>query len=163
MKMGYPKFDSKLQFFLHPYNLSLKFFSNSPIIGYLSPQTAEKKLHFWILKFYFCVCHEFFLSLHDKAVTMDTKTLIEQISAETSLGKKEVAGLLDSFIEIIGDRCGEMDTVTLPGFGSFEPKKRMERVMVMPGTGKRMLLPPKLVLSFKPSAMLKQKLRESSK
>lgn len=52
-----------------------------------------------------------------------------------------------------------MDIVTLPGFGNFEAKKRLERVMVMPGTGKRMLLPPKMVLTFKPSAILKQKMK----
>ncbi|MBD5231178.1 MAG: HU family DNA-binding protein [Muribaculaceae bacterium] len=91
---------------------------------------------------------------------MDTKTLLDQISSECELSKNEAASLLETLVDTVASRCAEMDTVTLPGFGSFEPKKRMERVMVMPGTGRRMLMPPKLVLSFKPSAVLKQKLRE---
>ncbi len=92
---------------------------------------------------------------------MDTKTLIDNISRRAELDKSACASLLESMVDTIGSRCSRMDSVAIPGFGSFEPKKRMERVMVMPSTGKRMLLPPKIVLSFKPSAMLKQKLRES--
>ena len=91
---------------------------------------------------------------------MDTKTLLEKIAADASLTKQEAAALLDSFVDVVGTRCSDMDTVALPGFGSFEPKKRLERVMVMPSSGKRMLIPPKIVLSFKPSVMLKQRLRE---
>ena len=47
----------------------------------------------------------------------------------------------------------------LPNFGSFEVKKRLERIMVNPSTGQRMLVPPKLVLNFKPVASIKEKLK----
>jgi DNA-binding protein HU-beta/integration host factor subunit alpha len=53
----------------------------------------------------------------------------------------------------------EGQAVTVPGFGTFEVKKKMERVMVNPSTGQRMLVPPKLVLGFKPSATWKDKLK----
>jgi DNA-binding protein HU-beta/integration host factor subunit alpha len=35
----------------------------------------------------------------------------------------------------------------------------MERVIVNPGTGQRMLVPPKLVLNFKPNQTWKDKLK----
>ena len=38
-------------------------------------------------------------------------------------------------------------------------KKRMERIVVNPSTGMRMLVPPKLVLGFKPNASIKEKLK----
>jgi DNA-binding protein HU-beta/integration host factor subunit alpha len=49
--------------------------------------------------------------------------------------------------------------VLVPNFGVFETKKKMERVMVNPATGQRMLVPPKLVLSFKPNQTWKDKLK----
>ena len=67
--------------------------------------------------------------------------------------------LIDAFAGVLRSRCGEMDSVVLPGFGTFEPKKRNERVMVNPKSGRRMLVPPKVVLGFKVSNVLKAKLK----
>ena len=44
-------------------------------------------------------------------------------------------------------------------FGTFEVKKRLERVVVNPTTKKRQLVPPKLVLGFRPVASVKEKLK----
>jgi DNA-binding protein HU-beta/integration host factor subunit alpha len=49
--------------------------------------------------------------------------------------------------------------VLVPTFGTFEVKKKMERVMVNPSTGQRMLVPPKLVLNFKPNANWKEQIK----
>jgi DNA-binding protein HU-beta/integration host factor subunit alpha len=38
-------------------------------------------------------------------------------------------------------------------------KKKMERVMVNPSTGQRMLVPPKLVLNFKPNGSWKEHIK----
>lgn len=94
---------------------------------------------------------------------MDNKTLIDTISRNTALGKKETARLLESLADIIRDTASDMDSIAIPAFGTFEPKKRLERVMAVPSTGKRLLIPPKITLSFRPSAILKQQLRESKK
>jgi SPBc2 prophage-derived DNA-binding protein HU2 len=50
--------------------------------------------------------------------------------------------------------------VAVSGFGTFEVKKRLERVMVNPATGLRMLVPPKLVLNFKPATMIKVQVKK---
>jgi DNA-binding protein HU-beta len=47
-------------------------------------------------------------------------------------------------------------SIVIQGFGSFEVKKKMERISVNPTTGKRYLIPPKLVLAFKQSNVLKE-------
>ena len=52
-----------------------------------------------------------------------------------------------------------MDNVVIPAFGTFEPRTRNERVMVHPSTTRRMLIPPKVVLGFKVSNVLKSKLK----
>ncbi len=90
---------------------------------------------------------------------MDNKKLVETIAANLGRTTKDVDKLVDALAGILRTRCGEMDSVYIPGFGTFEPKKRNERVMVNPTTGKRMLVPPKVVLGFKVSNVLKAKLK----
>ncbi|MDE5673785.1 MAG: HU family DNA-binding protein, partial [Muribaculaceae bacterium] len=53
----------------------------------------------------------------------------------------------------------DLDSISVPSFGTFEPRKRLERVALHPASGKRLLVPPKIVLTFKPSVLLKQKTR----
>jgi len=53
----------------------------------------------------------------------------------------------------------EGNVVTIQGFGTFEVKKKAERITVNPTTKQRMLVPPKLVLTYRPSAQLKDKFK----
>ena len=52
-------------------------------------------------------------------------------------------------VDAMGEAFQEGDIVTIQNFGNFEVKKKMERIMVNPTTGQRMLVPPKLTLNFK--------------
>jgi|MGYP000084431867 DNA-binding protein HU len=51
------------------------------------------------------------------------------------------------------------NTVAIQGFGTFEVRKKLERISINPATQQRMLIPPKLVLTYKPSAILKEKFK----
>ena len=66
---------------------------------------------------------------------------------------------VNSIVEAMGDHFQESDSVLIPTFGTFEVKKKLERVMVNPSTGLRMLVPPKLVLSFKPNISWKERVK----
>lgn len=55
------------------------------------------------------------------------------------------------------------ETVSIPNFGTFEVKKRMERVVVNPTTKKRQLVPPKLVMGFRPVQSVKEKIKNGVK
>lgn len=92
---------------------------------------------------------------------MDTKTLIEKAIEGSSLDSAQGRKIIEALSELIAEKGAELDAVAVPGFGVFEPKKRLERINVHPSTGRRMLLPPKIVLAFKPSALLKQKFKET--
>ena len=48
----------------------------------------------------------------------------------------------------------------MANFGNFEVKKKLERVMMNPATGQHMLVPPKLVLSFKPNPTWKDQIKK---
>lgn len=63
----------------------------------------------------------------------------------------------------MNDFFQEGNSVSLNNFGTFEVKKRMERIMVSPTTKKKMLVPPKLVLGFKPSVAMKERLKNDKK
>lgn len=93
---------------------------------------------------------------------MDNKTFIENLSSRTGLSRKEATTLASSVASLIAASCEQEDSVIIPGFGTFETKLKAERIMAVPsGNGKRLLIPPKVVAVFKPSAVLKQRLNES--
>lgn len=94
---------------------------------------------------------------------MDNKTLTDNVSRHSGIGRKDAALMLDALAAALTRSASAMDTVAIPGFGSFEPKKRMERVMAVPSTGRRLLLPPKISLGFRPATQLKQQLRDTDK
>lgn len=90
---------------------------------------------------------------------MDNKTFITKLSEETGFNKKELSHCLNSFFELFEDTLTSGDTIAIPAFGSFETKKRNERIMSHPSdSSKRILIPPKVVVNFKPSVIMKGKL-----
>lgn len=91
---------------------------------------------------------------------MDTKQLIRALADRSGRSSKETEIMLNGFITVVKKQCSEMDTISIPGFGSLEPRKRMEKITVHPSTGKRILIPPKVVLIFKMSAILKKQFRD---
>ena len=74
--------------------------------------------------------------------------------------KEEVESMLDAFCNTIVERCQQMDTIMIQGLGTFEARKKMERISVNPSTGKRMLIPPKITMVFKPSNAIKTQRRK---
>ena len=66
---------------------------------------------------------------------------------------------MSSVLSIMTQELQEGKTIAIQGFGTFEVKKKMERISVNPSTQQRMLIPPKLVLSYKPSITLKEKFK----
>lgn len=67
--------------------------------------------------------------------------------------------MIESMSESIGIVASEMDSVTISNFGVFEPRLRKERIAVHPATGKKILVPPRIVLAFKAAPIFKHKIR----
>ena len=98
--------------------------------------------------------------------SMKNKELITELSVKLGWTSKEVTEMLAAFgvFRPSWNLCklADNDAVYLQGFGLFEVKKKAERISVNPASGKRYLVPPKLVPVFKPGATLKSKLKELS-
>lgn len=90
---------------------------------------------------------------------MNNKEFISQMAAKLDMSTKETQKLVDNFISELAERLDDDTTLAIQGFGNFEVKKKLERVVVNPTTRQRMLVPPKLVLAFKPSPALKEKFK----
>ena len=57
--------------------------------------------------------------------------------------------------ELIAELDARLDIVALEGWGQFELKKKAERYSADAESGKRYLLPPKLIPVFRPSSRLR--------
>ena len=90
---------------------------------------------------------------------MNNKDFITALAARTGHSAEETQRMVDTLVETMGDRFQEDDSVVVPNFGTFEVKKKLERIMVNPSTGQRMLVPPKLVLNFKPNVGWKERVK----
>lgn len=91
---------------------------------------------------------------------MDHKNFIDELQNRLGSDKKTLNTLLSATMQVVKDKAVMMDAIVITGFGTFEPRKKLERVSINPATGKRMLIPPKIVLSFKPAGAIRTKLKE---
>lgn len=92
---------------------------------------------------------------------MNNKELIAELAQRAGYTQADTQKMVTEVIEFLGQRFEEGDSVQIANFGTFEVKKRLERIVVNPGTQQRMLVPPKLVLNFKPVASIKEVLKNS--
>ena len=90
---------------------------------------------------------------------MNNKEFIAELASRTGFSAKDTQTLVNNIVNAMGDAFQEDNAVLVPNFGVFETKKKMERIMVNPASGQRMLVPPKLVLNFKPNANWKEQIK----
>ena len=90
---------------------------------------------------------------------MINKEFTVELSGRVGRQTKEISQLMTSLIAVVTEQLQEGNTVAIQGFGSFEVKKKAERISINPTTKQRMLVPPKLVLNFKPASGLKDKFK----
>lgn len=91
---------------------------------------------------------------------MNNKEFISKLASVSGFTTDETQKLTDTVMKELGKTFEQGTSVGVTGFGTFEVKKKMERIIVHPSSGKRMLVPPKLVLNFKPTAMVKDKIKK---
>lgn len=90
---------------------------------------------------------------------MNNKEFITALTQKTGYKTDDVQSMVRTTMQAVIQSLTDGETVSISGLGSFEVKKRMERIITNPGTGQKMIVPPKLVVNFKPFATLKEKVR----
>jgi len=92
-------------------------------------------------------------------LVLNNKDFIKELSEKLGYTVKDTNKLVASIISIMTDHLIESDSVMISSFGLFDVKKKVERITINPNTKVRLLVPPKLVLAFHPSTMLKDKFK----
>lgn len=90
---------------------------------------------------------------------MNNKEFMKMLSKELGRTVEETSILAGKLVSQMVCELQEQKSVCIQELGTFEVKKKMERVSVIPSTGQRILVPPKLVLGFRPSVSLKDKVK----
>lgn len=91
---------------------------------------------------------------------MNNKEYIAELAQRTGYTQSDTQKMVTAVVNLMADSFEQGDSVLIPNFGSFEVRKRLERIVVNPATQQRMLVPPKLVLGFRPVAAVKEVLKK---
>ncbi len=90
---------------------------------------------------------------------MNKAELVEEVSGEVGLSKRETQKVIDAIIGTIKDTLATGEKVTLVGFGTFGVRQRMARTGRNPQTGAALQIPAKKVPRFAPGKTLKEKVK----
>lgn len=91
---------------------------------------------------------------------MKTNDFLESISAKSGLSKNNVKACMDAFEETIIETIKKNESVTLFGFGCFEPRSRKERIGRSPKNQTAITIPAQKSVGFKVGKVLKKAVNE---
>ena len=86
---------------------------------------------------------------------MNKADLVDQVAARTGQTKVAVAAMVEATMECVIGAVSGGESVTLSGFGTFEPRERKARTGRNPRTGEAVPIPPTTVPSFRPGSGFK--------
>lgn len=98
-------------------------------------------------------------NLKSEEEALNNKEFIETLAVETGHTVADTSKYVAAIVKVMNEELQAGNAVHIHEFGTFEVKKKMERISVIPSSGQRILVPPKLVLSFRPAQMLKEQLK----
>ncbi len=91
---------------------------------------------------------------------MNNKDFISALSRQSGFTTRVTQQLVDALVGQMSASLEEGTPVAIANFGTFDVKKKLERVIVNPATGQRLMTPPKLVVAFKSGPALKDYIQE---
>ena len=91
---------------------------------------------------------------------MTKKELANTIAEETKLTQIVVKDIMQRLFDGIIDTLEKERRIELRNFGVFEVKKRKPRTARNPRTGEKVMVPAKLVVTFKPGLEMEEKVKE---
>ena len=83
----------------------------------------------------------------------DTDNITSKASAAAGCDPAQGA---EAFAAALRERLSMLESVAIPGFGSFTPVKHEERVETDAESGRRTLLPPHIAVNFIPGSKLRK-------
>ncbi len=103
----------------------------------------------------------FFTNIATKSTlsALNNNEFISELSRKLGYTNKDTSQLVSSVIGVMTQELQNDSNIGIQGVGTFEVKKKRERISINPATQQRTLMPPKLVLTYKPNVTLKEKFK----
>ena len=95
--------------------------------------------------------------------TITRADLSEAVYQEVGLSRNESAELVESVLDEVTDELGRGEMVKISSFGSFSVRQKGQRVGRNPKTGEEVPILPRRVLVFRPSHVLKDRIKSALK
>ena len=92
--------------------------------------------------------------------TLTRMDLSESVFREVGLSRNESADLVESVLEKISASLVSGEQVKISSFGTFNIRQKNARVGRNPKTGEEAPIPPRRVLTFRPSHLMKDRVSE---
>ncbi len=86
---------------------------------------------------------------------MNKADLVDEVAVRTGQTKVAVTTAIEAAMDVIIEAVAESESVTLSGFGTFEPRERKARTGRNPRTGDAVPIPARTVPSFRPGNSFK--------
>ncbi len=94
-------------------------------------------------------------------MTLTKSDLVQQIyKTHDNLTKAQAIEAVESLLKIIKECLEDGDDMLISGFGKFNVKDKKARRGRNPQTGEELILPPRRVVTFKPSGILWSKINQ---
>ncbi len=90
-------------------------------------------------------------------MTLTKAQIVESLFAKNLFTKGESAQIIETLFELMKQSLERDDDVLIGGFGKFSVRQKHQRTGRNPQTGESMALPPRTVVTFKCSGILKDK------
>ena len=94
-------------------------------------------------------------------MTLTKAKIVESISSQTGLTKKQSIETVETLLEIIKNTLESGEDILISEIGKFCVKEKSERKGRNPATGGDMMLAPRKVVTFKCSGKLRDKINRS--
>ncbi|MCR5818024.1 MAG: HU family DNA-binding protein [Prevotella sp.] len=94
---------------------------------------------------------------------MNNKMFVAELAKRMGYKNNNTQRLINIMLGEAGDRFIDGDSLQISNFGTFEVRKKLERVIVNPTTGQQMLVPPKMALTFRPNTTWKDKVKKGGR
>ena len=86
------------------------------------------------------------------------QALIQEIAKSTGFVRNDIKTVIEQFLDLLGEKLIEGNTIEIRGFGTFSCKPRKARPARNPRTGETVLIEERMVPSFKFSNDIKDKI-----
>ncbi|ABB33271.2 LOW QUALITY PROTEIN: integration host factor, alpha subunit [Geobacter metallireducens GS-15] len=93
---------------------------------------------------------------------MTKEEIAELVSTKGAIQRREADEMVEVLLEQIKKTLEREDRIKITGFGNFEVKRKADRRGRNPQTGEALTIQSRRVLTFKPSAVLKNSINGES-